>query len=67
MTAVGRWRRASACSTDHVTEQCIEVFAGDGVVGIRSTRHPSDVVVDTPEAFATFVAGVKAGEFDDLL
>ncbi|MGW2177140.1 DUF397 domain-containing protein [Streptomyces sp. NPDC001732] len=48
--------------------QCIEVasnLAGSfGVVPVRDSKNPNGPVLNTsPASFATFVAGVKAGEF----
>ncbi|MGW2182026.1 DUF397 domain-containing protein [Streptomyces sp. NPDC001732] len=48
--------------------QCIEVAANlvapHGVVPVRDSKNPGGPVLNTsPTAFATFVTGVKAGEF----
>ncbi|MFF8695795.1 DUF397 domain-containing protein [Streptomyces sp. NPDC015144] len=48
--------------------QCIEVaanlIASYGVVPVRDSKSPSGPVLSVPAAsFASFVAGVKAGEF----
>lgn len=47
---------------------CVEVAANlaasRGVVPVRDSKDPSGPVLDfTADAFASFVAGVKAGEF----
>ncbi|WP_329148831.1 DUF397 domain-containing protein [Streptomyces sp. NBC_01456] len=47
---------------------CIEVaanlIASRGVVPVRDSKDPHGPVLDFPaDAFSTFVAGVKAGEF----
>ncbi|MEU2132480.1 DUF397 domain-containing protein [Streptomyces sp. NPDC018352] len=49
--------------------QCIEVAANLvgslGVVPLRDSKNPSGPVLNASAAsFASFVAGVKAGEFD---
>ncbi|MGW1432800.1 DUF397 domain-containing protein [Streptomyces sp. NPDC002431] len=48
--------------------QCVEVAANliapHGVVPVRDSKNPSGPVLSVPAAsFASFVAGVKAGEF----
>ncbi|MFD7897520.1 DUF397 domain-containing protein [Streptomyces sp. NPDC059743] len=48
---------------------CVEVAANlassCGVVPVRDSKNPGGPVLDVPAgAFASFVAGVKAGEFD---
>lgn len=48
--------------------QCVEVaadlVAARGVVPVRDSKDPSGPALDFPvAAFASFVAGVKAGEF----
>ncbi|MFI6638201.1 DUF397 domain-containing protein [Streptomyces sp. NPDC050504] len=49
--------------------QCIEVAANlvatRGVVPVRDSKNLTGPVLSIPaDSFATFVAGVKAGEFD---
>ena len=57
------WRRASFC---HAGE-CVEVAGHDGMVWIRSSSEPElGTIRYSPAEFAAFVAGVKAGEFDEL-
>ncbi|WP_156721843.1 DUF397 domain-containing protein [Streptomyces apocyni] len=51
--------------------QCIEVAANlaasRGVVPVRDSKNPTGPVLDFPaDSFASFVAGVKAGEFDTV-
>ncbi|MYZ36512.1 DUF397 domain-containing protein [Streptomyces sp. MnatMP-M17] len=51
---------------------CLEVAANlvatRGVVPVRDSKNPSGPVLDIPAgAFASFVAGVKAGEFTRTL
>ncbi|WP_149183054.1 DUF397 domain-containing protein [Streptomyces sp. TRM49041] len=48
--------------------QCVEVaanlVASRGVVPVRDSKNPSGPVLDVPaDVFASFVAGVRAGEF----
>ena len=49
--------------------QCIEVavnlVASRGLVPVRDSKNPTGPVLGLPvHAFATFIAGVKAGTFD---
>ena len=56
------WRRASICNGG----ECVEVAsAGDGILLRHSTYPDTEVTVSGAE-WRAFVAGVKAGEFDDL-
>ncbi|MFW6694743.1 DUF397 domain-containing protein [Streptomyces sp. MAR4 CNX-425] len=60
-----RWHKSSYSDNGG---QCIEVaanlVAARGVVPVRDSKDPSGPVLDfTADAFASFVAGVKAGEF----
>jgi hypothetical protein len=47
---------------------CVEVARVDGGVAMRNSRDPDGpALVYTNAEVAAFVAGAKAGEFDDLL
>lgn len=61
-----RWLKSSYSSNGG---DCIEVaahlIASCGVVPVRDSKNPAGPVLDFPAgAFSSFVAGVKAGEFD---
>ncbi|MFH8519441.1 DUF397 domain-containing protein [Streptomyces gelaticus] len=65
MTNEPRWHKSSYSSNGG---DCIEVAANlaalHGVVPVRDSKNPSGPVVNASAAsFASFVAGVKAGEF----
>ncbi|GAA2238055.1 hypothetical protein GCM10010430_18850 [Kitasatospora cystarginea] len=47
---------------------CVEVAANlSGVVPVRDSKDPQGpALAFSPESFAAFVAGVKAGEFGDV-
>ena len=47
---------------------CVEVAPlPDGAVAVRNSRYPSGpALISTRAEMAAFLAGAKAGEFDDL-
>ncbi|WP_329362914.1 DUF397 domain-containing protein [Streptomyces sp. NBC_00669] len=65
MTETPRWFKSSYSSNGGA---CVEVAANlaasRGVVPVRDSKDPGGPVLAFPaDAFASFVAGVKAGEF----
>lgn len=58
------WRKSSYSGSSGT---CVEIAdATDGVL-VRNSTRPDDVTLAfTREELAAFVAGCKAGEFDDL-
>ncbi|MFJ2819182.1 DUF397 domain-containing protein [Streptomyces sp. NPDC091279] len=66
MTNEPGWYKSSYSSNGG---DCIEVaanlIASDGVVPVRDSKNPTGPVLSVPTAaFATFVTGVKSGEFN---
>jgi hypothetical protein len=64
-TETPRWFKSSYSNNGG---QCVEVaanlVASRGVVPVRDSKDPSGPVLHFPtDAFASFVAGVKSGEF----
>jgi uncharacterized protein DUF397 len=59
------WRKATASNP---SGDCVEVAAlAGGEVAMRNSREPDGpALVYTPAEIAAFLAGAKAGEFDDL-
>lgn len=66
MTDSPNWFKSSHSSNGG---QCVEVAANlapaHGIVPVRDSKTPRGPVLNVPvRAFASFVTGVKAGEFD---
>lgn len=59
------WRKSSASNP---TGNCVELAPlSDGGVAVRNSRRPAGpMLVYTRAEIAAFIAGVQAGEFDDL-
>jgi hypothetical protein len=60
-----RWRKAAASNP---SGDCVEVASlAGGEVAVRNSREPhGTALIYTPAEIAAFLAGAKAGEFDDL-
>lgn len=57
------WTRSSECEGG----SCLEVtFDSDESVAVRNSKIPGEVVWFTRDEWVAFVAGVKAGEFDEF-
>lgn len=54
------WRRSSRCES----AACVEVARIDGSFALRDSGH-RDVLIFGPTAWADFVAGIRAGDFED--
>ena len=53
------WRKSSYSNP---SGNCVEVYRGRLVVGVRDTKDPRPVLKFTPAQWAAFVAAVKAGK-----
>lgn len=59
-----QWRKSSYSEQ---SGNCLELAVVDGVVLVRESDEPDAVIRTTRAKLAAFLAGAKAGEFDDLL
>ncbi|MFE1149861.1 DUF397 domain-containing protein [Streptomyces albidoflavus] len=59
------WQRSSFCGGGG--NNCVETLPQDGVILMRESQVPEATIRMTPEQFAVFVRGVKAGEYDHLI
>jgi predicted secreted Zn-dependent protease len=58
------WRRSKSCGQGN----CVEVAALQDAVAIRDSKNPSQgAQLYTFDEWQAFVAGVKRGDFDDLI
>ncbi|HEV2370605.1 MAG TPA: DUF397 domain-containing protein [Streptosporangiaceae bacterium] len=60
------WRKSSASNSQGA---CVELARlGSGEFAVRNSRHPAGpALIYTHAEITALVAGVKSGEFDDLL
>ncbi|NLU68530.1 DUF397 domain-containing protein [Streptomyces sp. HNM0574] len=58
-----QWRKSSFSETD----DCLELASHDGDILVRESDDPTSVVRTSPTKLRAFLAGAKAGEFDDLV
>lgn len=59
-----QWRKSSHSEQ---AGNCLELAVVDGDVLVRESDDPAVIVRTTPAKLAAFLAGAKAGEFDDLV
>lgn len=63
ITSVDHWRKSSRCETN----TCLEIGVAEGVLLIRNSADPNTAVSFTASEWNAFVAGLDAGDFDDLI
>ncbi|MCX5525516.1 DUF397 domain-containing protein [Streptomyces bobili] len=59
-----QWRKSSYSEQ---SGNCLELAVVDGQVLVRESDDPGVIVCTTSAKLAAFLAGAKAGEFDDLV
>ncbi|WP_310728601.1 DUF397 domain-containing protein [Streptomyces sp. N2A] len=59
-----QWRKSTYSEQ---SGNCLELAVVDGQVLVRESDDPGVIVSTTPAKLAAFLAGAKAGEFDDLV
>jgi hypothetical protein len=64
MTLEIQWRKSSYSEQ---SGNCLELAVVGGQILVRESDEPGVVVSTTPAKLAAFLAGAKAGEFDDLV
>jgi Domain of unknown function (DUF397) len=58
------WRKSSYSNS---SSNCVEVALAGSDVAVRDSKDPDGPMLVYPQTgMAAFIAGVKAGEFDDL-
>jgi Domain of unknown function (DUF397) len=59
------WRKATASSGNN---NCVELATADDGILLRDSKHPEQGhFTFTRSELAAFIAGAKAGEFDDMV
>jgi Domain of unknown function (DUF397) len=56
------WHRAQTCSGS----ECVEVAVTGGGVTMRNSKDPATTLKFTVTEWLEFVAGIRAGDFDEL-
>jgi Domain of unknown function (DUF397) len=62
------WRKSSRSGLNGGSDKCVEMAAlDDGRIAVRDSKHRGGAVLFlTRTQMATWISGVKAGDFDDL-
>ena len=56
------WRKSTRSGGD---DNCVEIANGATSVGVRDSKNPTSAILEFgTAAWAAFLAGAKAGEFD---
>ncbi|MBP0453759.1 DUF397 domain-containing protein [Kitasatospora sp. RG8] len=56
-----KWQKSSFSSS---SDNCVEVRTANGLVELRESDDGDLILRTAPGRFATFLQGIKAGEFD---
>lgn len=57
-----QWRRSTYCASN----ECVEIASLNGVIMLRNSTEPRNVVRYTSAEWRSFTTGLKAGDFSDL-
>ena len=61
LSTMENWTKSSFCSKG----ECVEVFRRPGgIVMLRDSESPEDIVYLTNDSWSQFLKGAKAGDFD---
>ncbi|MFF4454973.1 DUF397 domain-containing protein [Streptomyces goshikiensis] len=60
-----KWKKSSFSGGEG--ENCLELGESEDMIVMRESDDPSVVITTSRPKLAAFIAGAKAGEFDDLL
>ncbi|MGW6454654.1 DUF397 domain-containing protein [Streptomyces sp. NPDC055078] len=60
------WQKSSFSGSDG-NQDCVELAGVDGVIKLRESDDPEQIVTTSVEKLRAFILGVKAGEFDHLI
>ncbi|MFF8959318.1 DUF397 domain-containing protein [Streptomyces sp. NPDC014894] len=60
------WQKSSFSGSDD-SQNCVEVAGVDGVIQLRESEDPGQVITMPVDRLRAFLLGVKAGEFDHLV
>ena len=63
---MGRWVKSSYSGVGNCVEAMKGVVNGEHMITIRDSERPAMSILTTTECWDAFIAGVKAGEFDNL-
>jgi hypothetical protein len=55
------WRKSTRSNGP---SQCVEFAKAADAVAVRDSKNPGPALIFTPTDWATFIQGVKGGEFD---
>lgn len=67
MTAPQFFKSSYSSNGGDCIEVAANIVASHGIVPVRDSKNPAGPILDLPaDSFASFVTGVKAGQFDTV-
>ncbi|OKH99834.1 DUF397 domain-containing protein [Streptomyces sp. CB02923] len=64
MTSLTTWQKSSY---SEATGNCVEIRTHDGMIEVRESDNPGDIITTTRTKFEALILGVKAGDFDHAI